>query len=237
MAGTAHDDAFHEIQLNGKQLVFLFMAATVVSVVIFLCGVLVGRGVRAQRGVQAAEAAMSEEPTPATSALTPDTTPAAVPTLSDARPPETPSETTYFPRLEGQTPPNEELRPARVPAASPQLPVDTGRAPAPATTTTASAASTAATATSVASPPLPAAGPAATSGWVVQLAALNDRGEAEAIARRLVSKGYEAFVVSPPSGNPSVFRVRVGTFPTRREADTIGAKLKKEEQFEPWVTR
>ena len=42
------DDGFHEIQLNGKQLVFLFMAATVVSVVIFLCGVMVGRGVRSQ---------------------------------------------------------------------------------------------------------------------------------------------------------------------------------------------
>ena len=36
------DEGFREIQLNGKQLVFLFMAATVVSVVIFLCGVLVG---------------------------------------------------------------------------------------------------------------------------------------------------------------------------------------------------
>ena len=44
------DDGFHEIQLNGKQLVFLFMATTVVSVVIFLWGVLVGRGVRAQQG-------------------------------------------------------------------------------------------------------------------------------------------------------------------------------------------
>ena len=43
------DKAFHEIQLNGKQLVFLFMAATVVAVVIFLCGVMVGRGVQAQR--------------------------------------------------------------------------------------------------------------------------------------------------------------------------------------------
>jgi hypothetical protein len=41
------DDGFHEIQLNGKQLVFLFMAATVVAVVIFLCGVMVGRGVLA----------------------------------------------------------------------------------------------------------------------------------------------------------------------------------------------
>ena len=41
MAAYTQDDGFHEIQLNGKQLVFLFMAATVVSVVIFLCGVLV----------------------------------------------------------------------------------------------------------------------------------------------------------------------------------------------------
>ena len=42
----AGDDGFHEIQLNGKQLVFLGMATTLVSVVIFLCGVLVGRGVK-----------------------------------------------------------------------------------------------------------------------------------------------------------------------------------------------
>ena len=50
MAELTHDaeDGFHEIQLSGKQLVFLFMATTVVSVVIFLCGVLVGRGVRAR---------------------------------------------------------------------------------------------------------------------------------------------------------------------------------------------
>ena len=41
------DEAFHEIQLSGKQLVFLFMATTIVAVVIFLCGVQVGRGVKA----------------------------------------------------------------------------------------------------------------------------------------------------------------------------------------------
>src|SRR5262245_12351697 len=44
------DDAFHEIRLDGKQLVFVFMAATVVAVVTFPCGVMVGRGVRAHRG-------------------------------------------------------------------------------------------------------------------------------------------------------------------------------------------
>jgi hypothetical protein len=34
-----------------------------------------------------------------------------------------------------------------------------------------------------------------------------------------------------------VFRVRVGTFKTRREADVVAARLLKEEQIKPWVTR
>ena len=71
----------------------------------------------------------------------------------------------------------------------------------------------------------------------VQIAALNVRTEAEAIAKRLSSKGYSAYVVAPASGTPAVYRVRVGKFPTRREAESIASRLKKEEQFNPWVTR
>ena len=63
------------------------------------------------------------------------------------------------------------------------------------------------------------------------------RSDAEAIAKRLSNKGYSAYVVAPPDGTPSVFRVRVGKFPTKREAETIAAKLQREEQFKPWVTR
>lgn len=59
------DDAFHEIQLSGKQIVFLFMAVTVVSVVIFLCGVLVGRGVQTERAARAAPPPTSAAPVPA----------------------------------------------------------------------------------------------------------------------------------------------------------------------------
>jgi hypothetical protein len=43
------DEQFHEFHLDGKQMVFLFMASTVMAVVIFLCGVMVGRGVRRTR--------------------------------------------------------------------------------------------------------------------------------------------------------------------------------------------
>ena len=67
------DEGFHEIQLNGKQLVFLFMAATVVSVVIFLCGVMVGRGVRAERGPEA----VADAATPAPQTTAPEAPPPA----------------------------------------------------------------------------------------------------------------------------------------------------------------
>ncbi len=83
----------------------------------------------------------------------------------------------------------------------------------------------------------PSASGAPGDGYAVQVAALNVRSEADAIAKRLNSKGYAAYVQVPSSGSGSVFRVRVGTFKTRREAETVAAKLHKEEQFTPWVTR
>ena len=75
------------------------------------------------------------------------------------------------------------------------------------------------------------------SGFVVQVAAVNDRREADAIARRLSDKGYPSFVTTPPNGVPKMFRVRIGKYPTRREAETIAARLEKEDQFKPWITK
>ena len=74
-------------------------------------------------------------------------------------------------------------------------------------------------------------------GYALQVAALRDRSDAEAIAKRLVSKGYAAYVLAPARGTPAVYRVRIGKFKTRREAETMAAKLQKEEQFNPWITR
>jgi cell division septation protein DedD len=232
VAQQIQDEGFHEIQLNGKQLVFLFMAATVVSVVIFLCGVLVGRGVRSQLGGVADNASVNSvaETTP-TQPATPAPAPAAGsdPTTV-APPPPAADELSYFNRLEKQTAPVEQLKPApdraaaAVERAAPPAPVkepaparEPARAPAPA--------------------PAAASNEPAGQGFAVQIAALNVRSEADAIAKRLSSKGYAAYVLTPANGTPSVFRVRVGKFNTRREAETVAAKLQKEEQFKPWVTR
>mgnify|MGYP006887599963 CR=1 FL=1 len=62
------DEGVREIQLNGKQLVFMFMTVTGAAVVIFLCGVMFGRGVDTARAVSVAElpAEAGVDPTSAT---------------------------------------------------------------------------------------------------------------------------------------------------------------------------
>src|SRR5687768_5749991 len=169
------DEGFHEIQLNGKQLVFLFMAATVVSVVVFLLGVMVGRNVR-QPAVElaAASADSAVDPTaPVESGAATGTT---------ERIPLSAQETlTYAERLEAPEPAQETPRvqpiaakpkvPEPVPAVQPAV----DRAPAPVSAPEVETAS-------FREPP--------GNGYVVQVMAAVKREEAESLARRLAAKGY-----------------------------------------------
>ena len=81
---TVSDEGFHEIQLNGKQLVFLFMAVTVVLVVTFLFGVLVGRGVR--RGSRCGRGCQQRDRFRSGLAPTPDTAPSPSPAAGSTSP-------------------------------------------------------------------------------------------------------------------------------------------------------
>ena len=217
------DEGVHEIQLNGKQLVFMFMAVTVFAVVIFLCGVMVGRGVRAPRAVEQADTAIESpvDPTAAVQAPAPPATDGVAPSA----PASSQEKLTYADRLSTTTPPPEtlkepvaqppqEVKPAsavRTPAAEPSV--------APAVKTSKPAASDAA------------------GGYVVQVAAVKERSEADTIAKRLSSKGFPSFVTSPSAGAARVYRVRVGKYNDRRDAESVARRLEKEEQFKPWITR
>jgi cell division septation protein DedD len=211
----AAEDGFHEIQLTGKQLVFLFIITTVISVVIFLCGVLVGRGVRAEvmpQGGTESRAANPASQQGAQRAITPETEPASPPVKE---------ELSYPKRLESEgTPPEDQLKP----------PPQTAKAPRAAATTGASSP-----------PPSPALAPQGDSGpdgWVVQLVALRDRAAATAIVQRLVGKGYPAFLVEPTAGSAApVYRVQVGRYKEHAEAEDIKRRLQKEEKFNPWISR
>jgi cell division septation protein DedD len=75
------------------------------------------------------------------------------------------------------------------------------------------------------------------SGYAIQVAAFSARGEAETIVTRLGGKGYAAYLVTPQAGQPPLFRVRVGKFRERAEAERVASRLEREEQFKPWITR
>jgi hypothetical protein len=238
------DEGVHEIQLNGKQLVFMFMAVTVVAVVIFLCGVMVGRGVRAPRPAEAAENA-AEAPTDPTQLIqsSPLTPPPATDTASATGPtaPTAPSQEklTYSERLTAPSAPSETLHaapivePLSAVVRTPPEPVAPKPLPAPAKTGK--------------EPKQPKEKPSLVendtpsgpsgSGFVVQVAAVRARSEADTIAKRLQSKGFPSYVTTPGPGAAGVFRVRVGKYTDKREAESIARRLEKEEQFKPWITR
>jgi hypothetical protein len=221
----AEDDGFHEIQLNGKQLVFLFMAATVASVVIFLCGVLVGRGVRAERGATVADTLSTSNgaaPDTAPAAQQPATGPPSTPTGSDptaAAPPPAVDDLSYFNRLEKQKQPKEVLKPAPDQAARQEKGSSAAQKTAPAAART--------------PPPVPNDPPAKPGPPATDL---SGDYAVQVIAKRLASKGYASYVV-PPGNGAVMYRVRVGHFKTRRDAEPVFEKLQKEEQFKPWITR
>jgi cell division septation protein DedD len=242
------DDAFREIQLNGKQLVFLFMVATVFSVVIFLCGVFVGRGVRAERPGLLADATGSSPVT------TPDVVasagPAPPPAGSDptaAAPPPAVDELSYFNRLDKSSAAKEELKapaPAALDKEPPRKDPPKKEAPnqAPPTREPSNKEPSTQEPTVAGTKPPPTSLPASAveptgPGFALQITALREKGEAETIARRLSSKGYSAYVLTPAKGAPPVYRVRIGKFKTRREAEAMATRLQKEEQFKPWITR
>ena len=238
------------------------MAATVVAVVVFLCGVLVGRGVPLKqamtgrglvRSVGDGRFVPDEAGRPA-AIRTPSGEPSAAALAGD--------DLTYNRRLDGPQPVDAfdplDVRDldARLGDAAPTLVPDDDDADvvsdAPATEPSSpppprrplrpDAASTradAAPATPVESSVAATARRSAMQrdGFTVQVTALRERDAAERVAEGLMEKGYPAFVADPLDDAPVlVFRVRVGRYDDRAEAERILQRLEQEEQLKPWIT-
>lgn len=217
-----HDQNFHEIQLSGKQLLFGFISAVVLLVVIFLLGVSVGRGVRSQPPADANATA----PAPGDTVVATTPPPAATPGPEDLN---------YEQKLKGTptaggttapppAPPASEAQkttdpvapatdPSKTAAALPKTAVDAAKSggnppatnPAPTPTT----------------PPKPP--PPASGVWFAQAGAFSTRRAAESVTNELNAKGFKAAI--SPSGK--YFRVRVGPFATEAEAERESARLTK----------
>jgi len=101
------------------------------------------------------------------------------------------------------------------PVVSPSAPPASTTRPAPPLSTTAPAARV-------------STAPAKVEGYVVQLAAFADDKGANSLANRLKKVGYAAFVEPVQTSRGTLWRVRVGGYATKPEADAARAKLKGE---------
>ena len=204
---------------SAKQLVFLAIMATVVAVVVFLCGVLVGRGVPLRR----AQEATASDVFPGGSVQIAGDGASASPVAEDGDTSSALADLSYFERLNGTDPVQE------ADALQQEDPAES--APDGTAIGGASAASPPASSTVAEADPEPTA-----PTFVLQVTALRERDQADQVAEGLVASGYPAFVVAPADDAPVVvFRVRVGPYDDRAEAEAAGRRLEAEERLRPWV--
>jgi cell division protein FtsN len=198
--------------------------------VIFLCGVLVGRSVGPNPEAEQPIASSSPD---AGVPNEPSSPPAAT-----ADVPPTPAEPplTYDQRLRSETPKPESLKPQSEPREQTRPPQPEAQKPEQTKTTPAATPPPAA-------PPPPAAAAAdnvPTSGkpgtWYLQVIAVKSKPAAADIVRKLIAKGFPAYLENPRSG-PPLYRVRVGRYGSREEADRVARRLQKEAQFKSDIGR
>jgi cell division septation protein DedD len=127
--------------------------------------------------------------------------------------------------------------PKRVAGEAPAPPKEEAPAPSPK-----EAAKPAATAPAPKSAPAPAPSDVPKSGkpgvWLVQVIATRDQAMATSVVKKLAAKNYPVFLVAPVAGAPQPFyKVQVGRYPDRGEAERVSQRIKKEEQFQSWILR
>jgi DedD protein len=63
------------------------------------------------------------------------------------------------------------------------------------------------------------------SGWSVQLGAFGERANADQLARRVSTYGFDAYVAEFRSNGATMYRVRVGGFATENQADAAASSI------------
>lgn len=74
-----------------------------------------------------------------------------------------------------------------------------------------------------------------TGNFQVQVAAYQERARAEALAGRLRQKGYRALIADEADGGRTLYKVRIGGYMDRAEADAAKTRLAREEKLQAWV--
>ncbi len=76
----------------------------------------------------------------------------------------------------------------------------------------------------------------AAGGAVIQVFSSADEGQANALLGRLRDAGYQSFLDPLDNGTRTMYRVRVGPYGSRPEAETAADELRRQFRLETWIT-
>ncbi len=203
---------FRELQVSSTQLAVIFLGILIIGVVIFLLGVSVGK--KHALASETANIIAQKEPEPVRESLVlPKTKPETEPTKeapkeeTASKPKEAAAKKEVTSVVRGSPAEKPKVEPAR-------------EEPKPA-------------ATKAVTP-----SPGRTNLYYVQVGALAEKPAALATADRFRSQGYPVLVLDPMSTDKApVYRVRIGGFATREEAEATRSKLAAGRKVDYFIVR
>lgn len=198
--------------LTARQLLLMFLAGVAVCAVFFAAGYLVGYNEGTAKSTLATVQVNEPQAIPPT--VNPPLNPSGEKERSAAANPEATAPAPF-----SQAPRAEPAAQTTAPAEAPSSPVASGPIAAP-------------------SSALPTtAGGQAGAGFTIQVVASTTAQDAQKIVNVLKSSGYSAFLLSPQEAhaNDNLYRVQVGPFSTRDEAEKVKAKLIQDGFKQPFI--
>jgi len=209
--------------LSTRHLILVFLAGVAVCGVFFSLGFLVGYNERSTRMAPVTERVATPATIPPTVNTPLETTPVgssgAAPSTTSIPPPLTAIQASV-----PASPPGEQKPVAAPGTASPVAaphpsPAEAEREPGPGATATP-----------------PAAVGEVGVGFTVQVVASRTKQDAEALVKILEGRGYPVFLVTPEyaHANDNLYRVQVGPFKSRDDAEKVRTKL-TQEGFKPFI--
>ena len=195
--------------LSARHLILIFLAGVAVCGVFFSLGFLVGYNERSSRVTPAIERVTEPSAIPPAVNVPEENIPSASNSPSEAGAAPSPSSSTV-------SPVGAQGKPAASPARSASKTAASGISPGVSTRATANGQ--------------------VLAGFTVQVAATHTKVDAQKLVNALKSRGYPVFLVTPEhaNANDNLFRVQVGPFPTRGDAENVRGRLSKE-GFKPFI--
>ncbi len=230
------EKSYYEIQLDNKQLILVFLAGVTVCVLIFVLGVMVGKGKKeAEMAATGRTEAMASQKTKEDLQPPPEAKP-----IVESKPdqkaavketkPKAEEDYSFYDLDKAESDPKLSKKQGTTTAPAENKPAPKEKAkPEPET------AEPVAVSASPAADTTEASVPSGSGRYTVQVMATASKSKAEQQLALLKTKGYTAYMDEEKGSGANVYKVRVGRFADSGSAKLVATKLKEELNLDTWV--